>query len=143
MSLSRNGLKTPLFEYPPKELCAPAVWRPFVQEGTTANPVIYWLDVQALLPETSAAVFGWKTSRDPHQLDDAVFGDTTVFNGPLFGPAPVYWAPMVYPASTPSHPAGESMDLAFVITSIPEPGSLMLVIMAVLSLAMGGRRRQA
>ncbi len=102
---------------------------PFVQEGTTANPVIYWLDVQAFLPQTSNAVFGWKTSRDPHQLDDAVFADTTAFNGPLFGPgpAPVFWAPMTYPGATPTHPTGESMDMAFVITSnIPEPASVVL-----------------
>jgi hypothetical protein len=115
---------------------------PFVQEGTTAAPVIYWLDVQAQLPPTSNAVFGWKTSRDPHRLDDAVFGDTTSFGGPLFGPAPppVYWADMHYPAPTQFHDAGESMDMAFVITSIPEPGSLMLAIMAALLLGMRSRR---
>jgi hypothetical protein len=117
---------------------------PFVQEGTTANPVIYWLDVQAFLPQTSEAVFGWKTSRDPHQLDDAVFGDTTTFGGPLFGPAPapVFWRDMFYPAATPSHPTGESMDMAFVITSVPEPGALMLLIIALLTLGMGGSRRR-
>jgi hypothetical protein len=118
---------------------------PFVQEGTTAAPVIYWLDVQAGLPETSAAVFGWKTSRDPHQLDDAVFADTSAFNGPLVGPAPapVFWRDMFYPAATPSHPTGESMDMAFVITSsIPEPASLILLFVAVGALGMGYRRRR-
>jgi hypothetical protein len=117
---------------------------PFVQEGTTANPVIYWLDVQAFLPPNSQAVFGWKTSRDPHRLDDAVFADTQTFNGPLFGPGPppVYWVDMHYPGGTEFHQTGESMDMAFVITSIPEPGSLMLLLVALAPLGIGARSRE-
>jgi hypothetical protein len=114
---------------------------PFVQEGTTANPKIYWLDVQACLPTSSNAVFGWKTSRDPHQLDDAVFADTASWGGPLVGPAPapVFWAPMVYPAGTSYHPTGESMDMAFVITSVPEPAMISLAGAGLLALLV--RRR--
>jgi hypothetical protein len=97
---------------------------PFVQEGTTAQPFIYWLDVQVLEPDTSPFVFGWKTSRDPHQLDDAVFADTAAFNGPRTTP----WAPMVYPAATSFHQTGESMDLAFVITT-PEPAMVGVLIL--------------
>ena len=55
---------------------------PFIQQGTPERPVIYWLDVQAM-PLDGLATFGWKTAIPPHRLDDAVFGDTEGFNGPL------------------------------------------------------------
>ena len=51
----------------------------FVQQGTAANPMIYWLDVQAIVP--GQEVFGWKTSDpmlSPHFGDDAVFADSTL-----------------------------------------------------------------
>ncbi len=89
---------------------------PYIQQQGT----IYWLDVQAL-PQGDA-YFGWKTTNPletDHFLDDAVFADTAGFNGALVTP----WAPMVYPSGHPY--AGQSIDLAFVIT--PEPGSIALL----------------
>jgi hypothetical protein len=113
----------------------------FMQKGTATNPVIYWLDVQAM-PGDSVALFGWKTSIPPHRLDDAVFGDTDGFGGPLILNLPGSiegsgWTEMYYPGQSIYSP--QSLDLAFVIT--PEPGTLA-------ALAIGGmlllsRRRRA
>jgi hypothetical protein len=76
----------------------------FWQEGTPQNPVVYWLDVQAI-PEDPGAFFGWKTSLD-HWNDDAVW---------VFGQEPHHdpWFRLTYPPDHPFHP--ESIDLAFVI----------------------------
>ncbi len=104
----------------------------FTQLGTAANPMVYWLDVQAIVP--GQEVFGWKTSDpvlSPHFGDDAVYADTTLplsMGGLLYGPAPspVFWQSMVYPVGHPY--AGQSFDQAFVITTtVPEPGTLVLV----------------
>jgi hypothetical protein len=99
----------------------------FVQQGTAADPKVYWLDVQAAVPGDE--VFGWKTSVD-HWNDDAVFADTSlplsmggVLNGPLSGPP--YWLDMHYPTNHPY--AGQSIDQAFAITTVPEPGTLALL----------------
>ncbi|MHC4586454.1 MAG: DUF7901 domain-containing protein, partial [Planctomycetota bacterium] len=73
----------------------------FIQEQGT----IYWLSVKELRPEAAEYKFGWKTT--PHKLrwnDDAVFflaGNLVSF-------------PMKYPQE--HEYAGESLDLAFVIT---------------------------
>ena len=93
----------------------------FMQQGTAANPMVYWLDVQAIVP--GQEVFGWKTSDpvlSPHFGDDAVYADTTLplsMGGSLYGPAPspVFWQSMVYPVGHPY--AGQSFDQAFVITT--------------------------
>jgi len=97
----------------------------FVQkEGT-----IYWLDVQALTRSPNF-MFGWKSSRD-HWNDDAVFADAP------FGAEPTFWKELRYP---PGHPmAGQSIDLAFALTTVPEPASLGML--AVAALALGLRRR--
>lgn len=116
---------------------------PFVQQGTLANPKVYWLDVQAMPladPGTVPPIFGWKTSRDsyfpnPYGItdDDAVFGDTTGFGG-----IPIEWFEMRYPTHlVPPHPyAGDSINLAFVIT--PEPTTALL---CTLVLPLARRRR--
>ena len=103
---------------------------PFVQE----QGKIYWLDVQAFVPDSFPGAFGWKTTnpsdpRTPHFMDDAVYGDTQFFGGPPIpqfpnpnpndpiGPLP--WHDLIYPIGQYEF---QSMDLAFVIT--PEPVSL-------------------
>ncbi|HWP40842.1 MAG TPA: hypothetical protein VNL70_07940 [Tepidisphaeraceae bacterium] len=110
-----------------------SIKNPFVQQQGT----IYWLDVQAY-PATDEAFFGWKTTNPnvtPHFNDDAVYGDTIGFYGPLVDPPG--WQELIYP---PNHPyAGQSIDLAFVIT--PEPGSATLGI-GLAGLLMLRRRRQ-
>ena len=76
----------------------------FVQQGTPENPVVYWLDVQAI-PEDPVALYGWKTSQY-HWNDNAVWG----FGGePYGGP----WSELRYP---PGHEQqGQSIDLSFVM----------------------------
>ncbi|MFH1278919.1 MAG: GEVED domain-containing protein [Candidatus Eisenbacteria bacterium] len=82
----------------------------FFQEGTPDNPVVYWLDVQAI-PGDPEARLGWKTSIQ-HWNDDAVWG---IGNEPYFGP----WGELIYP---PNHEMyGQSIDLAFVIQSEAQP----------------------
>jgi len=101
---------------------------PFVQE----EGKIYWLDVQALVPESFPGAFGWKTTNPQvtqHFMDDAVYGDTVDFSGPPIPQFPnpnpndptglLPWRDLVYP---PGAFEGQSIDLAFVIT--PEPVSL-------------------
>lgn len=118
------------FDIPPAEA--------FFQQGTTANPIVYWLDVQAEVPgQFGEAVFGWKTSLQ-HWNDDAVFGDA------LFGSDPPTWTEMRYPSTPlpPGYPlpdqihpyAGQSIDLAFAITTVPEPTSIAVLGLAAIFL---------
>ncbi len=87
----------------------------FPQQGSTTEPVIYWLDVQAqpnnslagTPPEPIRSRFGWKTSRE-HWNDDAVWA---VGEDPPIEP----WNELLYPYEHPYE--GESIDLAFEITS--------------------------
>lgn len=111
---------------------------PFVQQ----QGVIYWLDVQVLVPDTSPYAFGWKTTNPQvtqHFLDDAVYGDTQVFAGPAIPQFPgtgglLPWKDLHYPLGVPFETS--SMDLAFVIT--PEPAGLV----GLASLAVLLRRRK-
>ena len=89
---------------------------------------IYWLDVTAY---TSNGLFGWKTSLD-HFNDDAVFDDLPQ--------VPVNWREMRYP---PGHPfQGESIDLAFALTTIPEPATFVLVGFSLLGVRLLARQRR-
>ncbi|MBW8039252.1 MAG: S8 family serine peptidase [Planctomycetes bacterium] len=86
---------------------------PFPQQGTTDNPIIYWLEVQAqpLSPNPDTR-FGWKTRdllNDGHFNDDATW---VTHLAPYIGSD---WRELRYP---PLHPlGGESMDLAFELTT--------------------------
>ncbi len=113
---------------------------PFVQQGTTSQPKVYWLDVQAVTQDPQA-IFGWKTSFQ-HFNDDAVYADTAGFDGPLLpnssNPGGLPWTEMRYP---PGHPfAGQSIDLSFVITTVPEPATLFGFLMGAVALLTWRRR---
>jgi hypothetical protein len=84
----------------------------FVQRGSSSEPVVYWLDVQAIGGGGTFTRFGWKTSPD-HWNDDAVWGQG---QEPYTGP----WYELRYP---PGHEwYGQSIDLAFVITTSVQSG---------------------
>ena len=85
----------------------------FVQQGSTNNPVVYWLAVQAW-PYAPGTAFGWKTSTT-NWNDDAVWGVNMVFGEDPFPLPPNLhaWNEMHFP---PTHPrAPESIDLAFAV----------------------------
>jgi hypothetical protein len=83
----------------------------FQQEGTLANPVVYWLDVQAEPQVTDPWVrFGWKTSMD-HWNDDGVWSTG-------YEPYPDPWNELRYPIGHPYET--QSIDLAFEITGESE-----------------------
>ncbi|MDD5707582.1 MAG: GEVED domain-containing protein [Kiritimatiellae bacterium] len=93
----------------------------FAQTGTVANPVIYWLDVQAMpIDETGLAAFGWKTTPpEHHRYDDACWAPATEpYNG--------FWWDLHYP---PGHPYFElpnnSIDLAFALYGGAEQGETL------------------
>jgi hypothetical protein len=83
----------------------------FQQVGTPGQPIVYWLDVEAM-PLDPDAWFGWKTSIE-HWNDDAVWA-------PVLNPM---WFELRYP---PGHPMElQSIDLAFTVasdygTAVPE-----------------------
>jgi len=90
----------------------------FDQEGTPEAPVVYWLSVSAHVTDGD---LGWKTSLD-HWEDDAVWSD-----------GPGCWEELRDPIT------GESLDLAFAITTIPEPSVFILAGFGLLALL---RRRK-
>lgn len=100
---------------------------------------IYWLGVHhtfdlngdgvvgivdaSILASRAPSAFGWKTSGVQHFEDDAVWTDVSTF-----GTANPHVVP-VGPWSELHHPqGGESLDLAFVITGVPEPGTIVLLV---------------
>lgn len=115
----REGWMNPPSEYEPEGdticwqynfLLEPGEFR---QTGTLEQPVIYWLDVQAI-PQDEKAVFGWKT-RDPNPAN---FGGGHFNGNATWGqgqePFPGPWYELRYP---PGHEfQGQPLDLAFVIT---------------------------
>lgn len=98
---------------------------------------IYWLDIYFFagygplgepIPLPDPYRFGWKTSRSPHFMDDAVWmhlSDTD---------------PRWRPLEDPRVPFPYSLDLAFVIT--PEPASIGLLTLGLLTAALRRSRRQ-
>jgi hypothetical protein len=83
----------------------------FLQQGTPADPVIYWLRVQV---ETTDGQFGWKTRRWPdHYADDAVWD--------VAADKPAAWKELRYPKGHPYYCLEKnSVDLAFLLTYTEE-----------------------
>ena len=95
------------------------------QEGT-----IYWFEVQVWVKreDLGQPFWGWKTSLD-HWNDDAVWMD------PAF-----QWNELRYPLGHPLET--QSIDLAFALTTIPEPATMGLLMLGSLGLAALKRRRR-
>jgi len=107
------------------------------QQGDSANPIIYWLNVSCEVPEPLIGeppfMFGWKTA-DPGARwnDDAVVGHFDAA-GQLLGD----WVDLHYPDGHPLE--GETLDLAFVIT--PEPCTWAVMTLGA-AFVLGRRRRR-
>ena len=99
-----------------------ALW--FPQEKDT----IYWLAIAAIMQGNSPFLWGWETS-DPsiHNLDDAVFGIPLPTGGGLF------WQKLQYPN-------GQSIDMAFELTTVPIPGAVWLLSSGLIGIIGIGRR---
>lgn len=93
------------------------IQNPLVQQQGT----IYWLGLYVDWTGTQSPA-GWKTSLE-HFQDDAVYRT-------LQGS----WAELI-------SPAGVSLDMAFVITTIPEPATLLLSLLGTCGVVMTSRRR--
>jgi hypothetical protein len=96
---------------------------PFVQK----RGEVYWLvaNLWAQDPENPVPLqIGWKTSGSDQFRDDAVFAVLTV----------PPWRPLVDPLT------GDSLDLAFVITTIPEPATIVLLMLGIVGALAISRR---
>jgi hypothetical protein len=82
----------------------------FLQQGSPAVPVIYWLQVRV---ETTDGQFGWKTRRWPdHYMDDAVWD---------LAEKPAAWKELRYPKEHPYYCLEQnSIDLSFALTYTEE-----------------------
>jgi hypothetical protein len=94
---------------------------------------IYWLGVSI----DTTGEDGWKTAdlnAYPEPYTGKHFEDDAVFRG-INGE----WRELHYP---PDHPmGGQSIDLAFVITTVPEPASVMLVLIGTAAACLSRPRR--
>jgi hypothetical protein len=101
--------------------------QPFLQQGTLADPKVYWLAVSAVVDDPNAD-FGWKTTPlNQRWNDDATWQIDNLDN----------WNELFYPSAHPLN--GVSADMAFVIT--PEPSTVVLLLSGAVALLLCGWRR--
>jgi hypothetical protein len=117
----------------------------FWQQGTPENPMVYWIGIQAVMPNNgNPEEFVWmfQNRNDETWGDDAVSAD-----GAAWG----HWGwPSPDPASPPDFyqglfPSGwyKSADMAFEISTAPEPSTSILLGIGAAGLALYSQRRKA
>jgi hypothetical protein len=106
---------------------------PFIQQQGT----IYWLSIEAIDLDATTPTWGWHTAvmnTSPSHLDDAV---QLLGYNPETGTYQSF-IPLEYePAGAP----GFSLDLAFELTTIPEPATIIMIGSALVGIAAVARRK--
>jgi hypothetical protein len=100
----------------------------FYQQGTVDNPRVYWIGIQA-----TDASFYWNFK----ERNQAIWNDDAGFASNQFGYAPwFHWGwqnleggPGLYQGRLPSDWA-KSADMSFSLTTVPEPGTILLLAVA-------------
>jgi hypothetical protein len=108
----------------------------FLQTGTAATPVTYWLGIQANVepaPGSDVVNHGWKTSLD-HWGDTAVWGEWG-YDEPK--PEGDEWSQLLDPAT------GAPLDMAFVLTAMPIPEPRHIVLLGFCLIGLSALRRRA
>jgi hypothetical protein len=112
---------------------------PFLQEQYD----IYWLDIKAILNDVDGndePVWGWHTAVQPHWQDDAV---VILDYDQATGDYGSWFALEHHMVDEYGEPTGEviSLDMAFELTTIPEPMTLIMIGGALAGLAAIARRK--
>jgi len=110
----------------------------FYQQGTPANPIVYWLGIQGVMPQDGYSdIFYWNFV---DQYEAPLWGDDAAFTSAYFGCPPWYnwgWpttdSPDLYDGPFPEGWA-KSADMAFALSGIPEPATMLLLGLGALSL---------
>jgi hypothetical protein len=100
----------------------PALW--FFQKPDPGANNIYWLSIQAIVPAGAFNEWGWKTR--PHSFQD----DATRLLATTAG-----WQPII-------GTDGNSWDMAFELSTVPEPGSLLALATGLVGFAGFSLRRR-
>jgi hypothetical protein len=109
----------------------------FYQQGSATNPIVYWISIQGLMVTDGyfdAFYWNFRDRNIPTWNDDAAFASDYFTTAPwsnwgvdAAGAVNLYEGP--FPTSFVS-----SLDMAFNLTGLPEPGSLALVVLGGLTL---------
>ena len=117
----------------------------FRQQGSAENPIVYWIGIQAVMPNNgNPEEFVWLF----RNRNDATWGDDAVSAG-----ANMTWGHWGWPSSDPASPPDfyegafpsswyKSADMAFETSTVPEPSTFVLLGMGAVGLAFYGWRRR-